>query len=77
MKRRKNNKGPGHLREEPPQPEAHPGRGGAQMYFSFRPGGVGQVSEQMCDFEIMGRWYSRVPQNHHGLHRLLGRKDMH
>ena len=45
------------------------------LFFPPRRGGARH--EQTCDFGIMGMWYSRVPQNHHDLHPLLGWKDMH
>ena len=32
------------------------------MYFYVHPGGVVASHEQLCDFGIMGMWYSRVPQ---------------
>ena len=37
----------------------------------------GASHEQMCDLGIMGMWHSRVPQNHHDLHHLLGWKYVH
>ena len=49
----------------------------SQMQLFFPPRRGGASHEQMCDFGIMGMWYSRVPQNHHDLHPLLGWKDMH
>ena len=43
----------------------------------FPPRRNGASQEQMCDFEMVGMWDSRVPQDHHDLHSLLGWKDMH
>ena len=43
----------------------------------FPPRRGGASHEQVWDFGILGMWYSRVPQNHHDLHPLLGWKDLH
>ena len=41
------------------------------MYWCFcSPRRGGASHEQICDFGIMGMWYSRVPQNHHDLQPL-------
>ena len=42
------------------------------IYVLCTPRRGGASHEQLCDFGIMGMWYSRVPQNHHNLHPFLG-----